>query len=234
MNGLNDFTQNGFAIVPNVLAAEAIEVLQTALAQVHRNEAVKQRAGHAFGIRRLLEVVPVVRTFAESAALQSLIAPLIGKQARVVRGIFFDKSSVANWKVPWHQDVAIAVREKKEVAGFTAWSSKAGVMHVQPPVEILASIVTVRLHLDDTDETNGPLRVIPGSHQHGLLSDEMIQQWKTRQTAVTCCVPRGGALLMRPLLLHASSVATQPTHRRVLHLEYSAMDLPQGLAWYGS
>lgn len=234
MSWQEDFKKNGFAVVPNVLDAAQIEVLSNALSQVHLDESIKQRAGRAFGIRRLLEVVLAVRALAESAQLQSLIAPLLGNRARVVRGIFFDKTPVANWKVPWHQDVAIAVRERKEVAGFSAWSIKAGVIHVQPPIEILESIVTVRLHLDDTDETNGALRVIPGSHQHGLLSDEMIQLWKAQQNAVTCSVVRGGALLMRPLLLHASSIATQPTHRRVLHLEYSAMDLPEGLEWYGS
>lgn len=234
MNWPEDFRKNGFAIVPNVMGVAQIEALSETLAQVQLNASVKQRAGRAFGIRRLLEVVPAVRALAESAQLQSMIAPILGEQSRVVRGIFFDKTPVANWKVPWHQDVTIAVRERKEVAGFVAWSIKAGVIHVQPPIEILESIVTVRLHLDDTDETNGALRVIPGSHQQGLLSDEMIQQCKAQQIAVTCRVERGGVLFMRPLLLHASSTATQPAHRRVLHLEYSAMDLPDGLKWYGS
>jgi ectoine hydroxylase-related dioxygenase (phytanoyl-CoA dioxygenase family) len=128
----------------------------------------------------------------------------------------------------------IAVRARQDIPGFSAWSVKAGVVHVQPPIEILAGILSVRLHLDDTDETNGALRVIPGSHLRGLLDDDAIQQWKEQGNVATCAVPRGGALLMRPLLLHASSVAAQPTHRRVLHLEYSALDLPGGLAWYGS
>lgn len=234
MNGLETFTQAGFAIVPNVLDAARVDAVLAALANVQTTEAVKQRAGRAFGIRRLLDVVPTIRTLADSAALRALVDPVLGRDAQVVRGIFFDKTPTANWKVPWHQDVAIAVREQRDVPGFSAWSIKAGVVHVQPPAEILASILTVRLHLDDTDETNGALRVLPGSHQHGLLSDDAVAQWKARAAAVTCCVPRGGALLMRPLLLHASSVATLPTHRRVLHLEYSAMNLPGGLVWYGS
>ncbi len=234
MTTLADFQQNGFAIMPNVLAAATVSALLDALARVRLNDAVKQRAGRAFGIRRLLELVPAVRALAESEVLRALVEPILGDKASVVRGIFFDKTPVANWKVPWHQDTMIAVRAKNDVAGFSAWSVKAGVIHTQPPVEVLASILTVRLHLDDTDETNGALRVIPGSHLHGLLSDAAIQQWKAQQPAVTCAVPSGGALLMRPLLLHASSVAAQPMHRRVLHLEYSAMDLPDGLAWYGS
>lgn len=234
MNTLENFQQNGFAIIPNVIDAAMVSALLNDLAGVRLTKAVKQRAGRAFGIRRLLELVPAVRALAESGALRALVDSILSREAKAVRGIFFDKTPVANWKVPWHQDTMIAVREQKDVPGFSAWSVKAGVVHAQPPVEILASILTVRLHLDDTDETNGALRVIPGSHLHGVLSDDAIRYWKAQQSALMCTVPSGGALLMRPLLLHASSVAAQPTHRRVLHLEYSAAKLPGGLEWYGS
>ena len=231
MSGLEE---NGFAIIPKVINDVTVAALLDALASVRLHDAVKQRAGRAFGIRRLLELVPATRELADSQPLRALVDPVLGKNAKVVRGIFFDKTPVANWKVPWHQDTMIAVRARQDVTDFSAWSVKAGVVHVQPPIAILAGILAVRLHLDDTDETNGALRVIPGSHLHGLLEDDAIQQWKEQGKAVTCSVPRGGALLMRPLLLHASSVAAQPTHRRVLHLEYSALRLPEGLEWYGS
>lgn len=234
MNYATAIQQDGYAIVPDVLNAGTIEALLAALADIQLDEAVKQRAGRAFGIRRLLEVVPLIRELAESGCLRALIEPVLGTKARIVRGIFFDKTAVANWKVPWHQDVMIAVRERKDLPGFSAWSSKSGVVHVQPPREILQSILAVRLHLDDTDAANGALRVLPGSHQSGILNDEEIQHWKARSAPVTCALSRGDALLMRPLLLHASSAATAPTHRRVLHLEYSALDLPEGVAWYGS
>lgn len=227
-------TENGFAIVPNVIDAATVDDLLAALAHIHLGDAVKQRAGRAFGIRRLLDVIPSLRPLANSDALRALVDPVLGKEAKIARGIFFDKTPVANWKVPWHQDVMIAVREQKDVPGFSAWSIKAGVVHVQPPVAILQSLLAVRLHLDNTDETNGALRVIPGSHKSGLLNDETIQQWKDTVPSVTCTAQRGDALLMRPLLLHASSVATSPQHRRVLHLEYSAMHMPAGLEWYGS
>ena len=39
---------------------------------------------------------------------------------------------------------------------------------------------------------------------------------------------------MRPLLLHASSIAIVPTHRRVIHLEYASQSLADGLEWYCS
>ena len=233
-NHSEQVNESGFAIIPNVIELSLADALSAEIQQLQLSQAVKQRGGKAFGIRRLLEVVPAVRTLAESEILRSLVEPALGKNAKVTRGIFFDKNPVANWKVPWHQDVMIALQAKKEAAGFSAWSTKAGVVHAQPPVEILQSILAIRHYLDDTDENNGALRVIPGSHKFGLLADEEINKLKENTGEVTCVVTKGGALLLRPLLLHASSAAILPTHRRVLHLEYSAHNLPDGLEWYGS
>src|SRR5262245_7189469 len=86
------------------------------------------------------------------------VEPILGPGAFVVRGLFFDKTPRANWKVSWHQDLTIAVRVRIEAPGFGPWSLKAGVVHVQPPAEILERMATVRLHLDDCSESNGPLR----------------------------------------------------------------------------
>jgi ectoine hydroxylase-related dioxygenase (phytanoyl-CoA dioxygenase family) len=132
----------------------------------------------------------------------------------------------------WHQDLTIAVREKREAEGFGPWSFKDGVAHVQPPVRVLEQMLTLRLHLDDCDENNGPLRVLRGSHQSGKLSSSEIAEWRAQQAEEVCTSPRGGALLMRPLLLHASSQAKTPRHRRVLHLEWANGKLSDGLRWH--
>ena len=143
----------------------------------------------------------------------------------------FDKTEGANWKVPWHQDVTIAVCNKIEADGFGPWSTKAGVLHVQPPAEILERMISVRLHLDDCPAENGALRVLAGSHLDGKVSERMIQQVAERPDAVTCTMKRGGALIMRPLLIHASSASTIPGHRRVIHFDYAAAELPVGMGW---
>ncbi len=138
-----------------------------------------------------------------------------------VRGIYFDKTPEANWLVPWHQDLSIAVKQRLDVSGYGPWSTKEGVPHVQPPAELLEAMVTLRLHLDNCDESNGPLRVIPGSHRMGRLEAADIVKTRSNQKEVICSMQAGDALLMRPLLLHASSEASVPVHRRVIHLEYA-------------
>lgn len=234
MSYIQQIQQNGYALVPRFIDELTIEKLSADLLRVRDDSVVKERAGKAFGIRKLLDVVPAIRTLAESKIMQDLLIPILGAKIKIVRGIFFDKTPQANWKVPWHQDVMIAVREKKDLPGFSAWSIKAGVVHVQPPAEILMNIIAVRIHLDTADESNGALRVLPGSHQFGILTDEQIQAQKESIRETLCTANRGDVLLMRPLLLHASSPGRTPSHRRVLHLEFSTLDLPNGLEWYGS
>ena len=96
------------------------------------------------------------------------------------------------------------------LTGFSAWSIKGGITHVQPPVSVLSDLLTVRVHLDHTGETNGALRVIPGSHRFSRLDSNQISYWKERQKPVTCSVRRGGVVIMRPLLLHSSNRQSTP------------------------
>ncbi len=225
---------DGFIIIPDVLDSATVTSLLDQLEKVSVSEAVKRRGQSYFGIRNLLNAVPAVRDLAESSRIRLIVEPIVGERGKVVRGIFFDKTPEANWKVAWHQDVTIAVRQQKQVAGFDAWSRKAGIAHVRPPVSILENILTLRLHLDDADETNGALKVIPGSHKLGRIEAKNMDDAKQIALPVTCCVRQGAALAMRPLLLHSSSSSATPSHRRVVHLDFSSVELPGDLEWYGS
>ena len=182
--------------------------------------------------RRGLLASPAVAGWARSPRLLNLVRPHVAHHPFPVRAIYFDKSPEANWLVPWHQDLTLALRSRTEVPGFGPWSVKDGIPHVQPPVELLEQMLTVRLHLDDADESNGALRVLPGSHRLGRLSSGQIQERRAQQDDVSCTVAAGDALLMRPLLLHASGRSTSQRHRRVLHIEYAAFALPDGLRWH--
>lgn len=224
----------GFTKVSSFINKNQIEQLCSDLLKLKISSAVREKNGAAYGIRNLLNLVPEVRELAESEKVKVLIAKVLGENAKPVRAIFFDKTKDANWRVPWHQDLTIAVREKRETSGFLAWTKKAGIYHVQPPVSILEKMIAVRIHLDDADETNGALKVIPESHKNGRLSPAEIQILRKANKSELCGIKRGEAFLMRPLLVHASSKGTQPKHRRVIHVEFSEENLPNGLEFYGS
>ncbi len=143
----------------------------------------------------------------------------------------FEKSVERNWLVPVHQDMAVPVAERVAHPALSGWSNKGGTWFVQPPVEVLEQLVAVRLHIDDCGVGDGPLHVVPGSHRHGRLADASAIALRGARGTVACPVPRGGAMVLRPLLLHASSKATGTSRRRVLHFLFGPPQLPLGLAW---
>jgi ectoine hydroxylase-related dioxygenase (phytanoyl-CoA dioxygenase family) len=226
-----EIDERGFAVAGAVLGQGTMSALLSELDRYERSASVSKRE-QVYAIRNLLEVVPVIRELAGSERVRRLVEPVLGPDAFPVQGIFFDKPAEVNWKVPWHQDLTIPVQARVEVPGFGPWSLKGGVPHVQAPAWLLERMLIVRLHLDASTAANGPLRVIPGSHRHGRLDPMRLRLLREESGETTCLVPRGGALLMRPLLVHASSAAEAPGHRRVIHLEYAVDALPDGLAWY--
>jgi ectoine hydroxylase-related dioxygenase (phytanoyl-CoA dioxygenase family) len=209
---------DGFAAVSSCLNEETVQRLGSGLSE------------SSYGMRNLL-AAPIVRELAGSAPVRTVAEAVLGKNCFAVKGTFFNKTQESNWKVAWHQDLTILVRERREVHGFGPWTVKAGIVHVQAPAGVLSRILAVRLHLDESGEENGPLRVIPGSHKQGRFSSSEVAAWQKTDSEV-CTIPRGGALLMRPLLLHASSACLVPNPRRVIHLEFSADELPDGLNWF--
>jgi ectoine hydroxylase-related dioxygenase (phytanoyl-CoA dioxygenase family) len=161
--------------------------------------------------------------------LNAVIRQVIGDNCFVVKSIYFDKPETSNWYVSYHQDLTISVDKKLELENFGPWTTKQNQFAVQPPTDILENITAIRIHLDDTDENNGALRVIPKSHLKKIYRPETIN-W-TEETETTCNVRQGGIMLMKPLTLHSSSRTTNNKKRRVIHIEFSNIELPKALQW---
>lgn len=221
----------GHATIPAVFTAQECDALLLALAREEAQLLRKDPTAETHAMRDLLRV-PEVRALARDPRVRERVEVALGTNANAVRGLFFDKVPGANWKVAWHQDTTIAVKERHEAEGFGPWSVKFGVPHVRPPAQVLENMLAVRIHLDDCGEDNGPLRVSPGTHALGLLDAADFARLRQEHGELALACPRGGVILMKPLLLHASSPATHPRHRRVVHLEFAVGELPAPLAWY--
>jgi ectoine hydroxylase-related dioxygenase (phytanoyl-CoA dioxygenase family) len=229
-NGFGQFEREGFQIIESLVSDLECEHLAAELTPLLEKQlkSAKNRIG---GLRNLLRTNALVSAFAKSPLVTGLIHQVAGCEAFPVRAIFFDKNPQTNWLVPWHQDLAIAVAEQIETPGFTGWSVKDGIVHVHPPEDILAGMIALRLHLDDCDASNGALRLIAGSHRFGKIPAGEVSRRTSVKAETICEVAKGGALLLRPLLLHASSPAETPCHRRVLHIEFATQKLPNRLEW---
>ena len=180
------------------------------------------------GARHLLSL-PGVRRVADDPRLIDLASRFIGT-AVPFRATLFDKSPSANWLIVWHQDTALPLRERFDAAGWGSWSTKGGVAYAHAPASVLETIVALRLHLDDSTASNGPLRVLPATHRLGVLTDDQVHDLATRTAPVDCLTSAGGVVAMRPLTVHASSKSLDDKPRRVLHIEYAAtLDLGSGI-----
>lgn len=164
----------------------------------------------------------------------------VGKVARrffdqptfAVRAILFDKSADANWSLDWHQDRTIAVAAKVETDGFGPWTTKQGMLHVQPPQAVIESLITLRVHLDDVVVDNAPLRVVSGSHMLGRIAESQLESVVEGGEATICLAKAGDIWAYKTAIVHASSASSSPqTRRRVLQLDYADRKLPPPLNW---
>lgn len=228
------FETDGFFVLKRALNEKSVLDLITDLSQIKPQQNASRKTEAIYGVRDLLNLSNSIREFSQSTCVRKIAESILGEKAKVVRAIYFDKTADANWKVPWHQDLTIAVRKKRETKGFSAWTMKAGIQHVQPPISILENMLTLRFHLDDADESNGALKIVPESHLKGRLSAEQIEVEYRNNTVKLCRVQKGDCLLMRPLIIHSSSAGTDPKNRRVIHFEFSADKLPNNLEWHES
>jgi len=213
METLSPIEKHGFVILPEVFSQAEMQLLiddldQSALSRTNA------------GVRHVLKH-PAVAKLACEPRLLRIAQEVLGLGAAPFRATLFDKSPQANWLVVWHQDTALPLREQRDIPGWGPWSVKDGVIYAHAPASALRRVVALRIHIDDSVAQNGPLRVLPATHTHGVLSDDAIQEAVTQIQPVNCLVPQGGVLAMKPLLVHASSKSRAEMPRRVLHIEYS-------------
>ena len=228
-NSRSDLTENGCAILTEIYSSEELGRIQNAIEQADSSAAVFRKTENLFAIRQFFKAVPHAIDLVMNDKLKSVIQNLFGNDYFVVKSIYFDKPETSNWFVSYHQDLTISVDQKLPLDGFGPWTVKQDQFAVQPPIEILEKGFTIRIHLDDTNEENGALKVVPRSHVKGIYRPETID-WKIEQE-VSCNVPAGGIMIMKPLLLHSSSRTTNGKRRRVVHIEFSNQELPKELNW---
>lgn len=231
---LEQLDRDGFLIFSNVFPGPVVDQLATELSHTLGSsqteaEAIRSRAGSVYAARNVLSLCPLAREVWRRPQLVEFLHAVLGSETGLVRALFFDKPPERTWALPWHKDLTIAVRDNQlPTSHFSKPTTKAGVPHVEGSHEVLESMLTLRIHLDDVTEENGPLRVMPGAHRTG-------KEFVASDTICSILVNRGDVLAMRPLMAHSSPASHPETtrHRRILHLEFSGQSrLPDGYQWY--
>jgi ectoine hydroxylase-related dioxygenase (phytanoyl-CoA dioxygenase family) len=218
---IDAFQRDGFVVIPTVLGESQCDVIA---------ESIDSFASDSPGTRSLL-ARDWCRALVAALRAHLTVGALIPVGHVAVQCTYFEKSVDNNWLVPVHQDLSIPVRARVEHPALRGWSEKEGALFVQPPAQLLETLVAVRIHLDPCLETDGPLQFVPATHTFGRIDGEEASRLKQAGPVVACTLERGGALVMRPLALHASSKATGTSRRRVLHFVFGPPVLPYGLQW---
>ncbi|MCB9922914.1 MAG: phytanoyl-CoA dioxygenase family protein [Planctomycetaceae bacterium] len=226
--------RDGYVLVQNVYSEgevrRAIAQLSICLQQLPPSSAsVRSRNGFVYALRNLLDLFPEAKAIWKQSPLPELLRATLGEKAGLVRGLYFDKPPERSWSLPWHKDLAIAVRNNRLLSSsFRNPTQKAGVAHIEAPRFVLESMLTLRIHLDDTTKENGALRVLPGSHRIEASED------KCEGAGKLIVANAGDVLAMRPLLSHCSGTSHPETQRqrRIIHLEFAAnRRLPDDFEW---
>ena len=217
--------RKGTTVLNKIYSTREVNRLRKCINAYHKNA---DEPG-SFAIRNLLNTIPHLREYLFNDRLKKLLQAL-DKNLILTKADLFDKPKANHWYLPWHQDKTIRVAEKMKADGFSGWTRKDGAWSVIPPVKILQNTFMLRIHLDDTDERNGCLQVLPASHKKLFAADEenlIVENALPQKVAVLA----GGVHILKPLLLHASPKATVQRRRRVIHLEFCAGRLPDGMEW---
>lgn len=217
------FSRDGAQLFRAALASDQLSLLETALSSLPSDHA---------GLR-LRGVKGLAPLLAPTGPIGLCAASVLGDNCRPVRAILFDKTPETNWTLGWHQDRTIAVKQRMPVDGFATWSVKSGMLHVEPPFELLSGMVTLRAHIDPVPSSNAPLLIAPGSHELGRIVEEDVREVVRRCGTVACLAEAGDVWLYATPILHASEAAVAPAHRRVLQVDFSVGQLPGGLEWLG-
>jgi ectoine hydroxylase-related dioxygenase (phytanoyl-CoA dioxygenase family) len=178
------------------------------------------------GIRNLISH-PTIISLLHHNRLGSYLWSVVGRDLVAVEATLLDKTAASDVHERWHQDRFIAVKERLDVTGYSSWKMKGGVLHVEPPARVLSQMLAVRIHLDD-----GALRVVPGTHRLGKLSEGELSDAVASSPHAELLAPQGRMLLMRPLLIHSSAATSTASHRRVLHIELAPPEAISPLHWH--
>ncbi len=220
------FSARGFLVIPQLLVPEESHWfgsdLDSALAGRSSHEGARRHRGQLFAARNLGRLWPGLRELVALVETRLDMHELAGQSMlRLSRALFFDKPIPSGWSLPWHRDTNVAI---DSASTHARTFNRAGVPHIQAGEDVLAQMVSVRVHLDPQGEDNGALEVLAGTHRT-----------QEDQGAVPQVVEAdaGSVLVFRPLLLHRSgSSSSASSRRRVVHLEYAGTDNPgQGCAW---
>ena len=209
---MNEFHELGFAILPSLLSADEVKSLRRAaesLVAVSAAEVIGE--ANAPSVPKMIFGAHLVHdTFARVPRhpyLLHLVEQALGGAVHVFQSRLNVKSEFSGSGWAWHQD-------------YNQWYRLDG---MRTPRAAVAGVF-----LDDVNACNGPLMIIPRSHQRGhiFVPDAMeIPQDVVRDAAnehgiVPLMGPPGTVIVFDPMTIHGSAPNVSPWPRRIFYMNF--------------
>jgi len=190
----------GFAVVPQLLSPDWIQRLKGEAARFSSSR-------HPLAVHeQLVHRSAVIREFVETGPQVAMAVLVLGPNVCFTHQQFVTKhpDTHARTDIPWHQD--------------------NGYGRLEPPTDL-----TVWITLDDCDERNGCLWVVPRSDRNGLMPHVNRHGLMAADTdtpdGVALPMQAGDAVVFNSLLLHRS-LPNRTDHVRVaLYVRYCTPDV---------
>lgn len=216
---MSAFDYQGYEHLEAVLPMEQVTRLRDALAETP----LEQKAGE----KSADKIFPIVQELVSDPNLMRIAESYLSGIVSIVQVKLFESTPAK----AWHQERCVVVNQKVDIADWGPWHEQDGVCTVQPPIEVLDNMVTLRLQLDAANEESGYLQIIPRSQNKGAMTDAEITEYAENREVIDCFTEAGDVLAIRPHLLHKTCAGNSGKSRRVLQIEYCGYKLPEGLQW---
>lgn len=225
---IQTFEREGFVLLPNVFDAAELDTLRAALLEVFAEpgpqRVLEAESGAVRGVHGVHETHPVYGTLTRLPRLVEPARQLLDEDVYVHQFKINAKLALVGEVWEWHQD-------------FRFWRDEDG---MPGPHAVNAGIF-----LDQVDEFNGPLMLVPGSHRDGIheTTERKAADWTetlaaklkyslkvealaraTRDRGIVA--PKGEAgsvLLFHSNVLHGSAPNMSPNNRTLVLVTYNSV-----------
>ncbi|QMU75822.1 phytanoyl-CoA dioxygenase family protein [Streptacidiphilus sp. PB12-B1b] len=211
------YRENGFCVAEGIFDAAVIEqaraVVDGLLSSADLASVAEAEPEDGSRARRIWAPTSRDKLFAgiaEDTRLLDAVEQLIGPDIVLQYSKLNVKPPRVGSVVEWHQDFAYYPHTNTD-------------------------LVATLIYLDDATRENACLRVVPGSHRHGLFKHEADGHFVGKvaspadaglddATVTDCEGPAGSVVFIHPLLLHSSEKNLSDMYRRVFIPSYRAAD----------